>query len=161
MDIDVVVEPAGVESRAVVRRLMELYLYDFTEFLPHDVDERGEFGYPYLDHYWAPEEGETRIPFLLRANGKLAGFAFVRRKGDGPWMMAEFFVLRKYRRRGVGAVAARTLFARFPGEWKVSQVKENSPAQAFWRRLIGDVTAGQFVEEASEDGVTQRFTSAG
>jgi predicted acetyltransferase len=34
--------------------------------------------------------------------------------------MAEFFVLPKYRRGGVGTDAARAVFARFPGEWHVT-----------------------------------------
>ncbi|MBI5948173.1 MAG: GNAT family N-acetyltransferase [Chloroflexi bacterium] len=159
--MNVVVEPAKVEDKAVLRRLLELYLYDFTEFLPHDLNEHGEFGYQYLDHYWAADERETRLPFLVRADGKLAGFALVRRKAGGPWTMAEFFVMRKYRRGGVGSRAAREVFARCPGAWKVSEVTANTPAQAFWRRVIGAATGGRFTEEESEKGVTQAFTIAG
>ncbi|MEP7216190.1 MAG: GNAT family N-acetyltransferase, partial [Anaerolineaceae bacterium] len=146
--------------KAVLRRLLELYHYDFTEFLPLDLNEHGEFGYQYLDHYWAPDEGETRLPFLVRADGKLAGFAFVRRKEDGPWKMAEFFVMRQYRRAGVGAQAARAVFAQCAGAWEVHEVLANTPAQAFWRRIIGEVTGGQFEDETS-DSVTQRFTITG
>ncbi len=158
--MNVMVEPATIDAKSVIRRLMQLYLYDFTEFLSIEIDEHGEFANTYLDHYWALDERETREPFLLRADGKLAGFALVRRKSDGPWIMAEFFVMRRYRRTGVGSQAARTVFARFPGEWKVSQVKQNTPAQAFWRRIIAEVSGGQFIEETSEHGVTQHFAIA-
>ena len=151
------VQAAAFEDKAVVRRLMELYLYDFTEFLPHELNEHGEFGYRYLDHYWAPDDRETRLPFLMRADGKLAGFALVRKVGDGPWKMAEFFVLRMYRRAGVGSEAAGAVFEKFPGTWEVHEVAANAPAQAFWRRVIGTATGGHFEEEVTADAVVQRF----
>jgi predicted acetyltransferase len=151
---------AAYEEKAVLRRLMELYLYDFTEFLPHELNEHGEFGYRYLDHYWAADDRETRLPFLIRADGKLAGFALVRRVGAGPWKMAEFFVLRMYRRHGVGSEAARSLFEAHAGAWEVHEVAANTPAQAFWRRIIASVTAGHFEEEVNAEAVVQRFTMA-
>ena len=46
------------------------------------------------------------------------------------------FVLRKYRRAGIGTIAARALFARFPGRWQVRQLAMNAAATAFWRRAI-------------------------
>ncbi|MEP6870498.1 MAG: GNAT family N-acetyltransferase, partial [Anaerolineaceae bacterium] len=159
-EMKVAVEPAAFEEKAVLRRLLELYIYDFMEYLPLALNEHGEFGYRYLDHYWAPDDGETRLPFLVRADGKFAGFAFVRRTGVGPWKMAEFFVMRAYRRAGVGSRAAREVFARCPGPWEVHEVLANTPAQAFWRRIIGEVTGGQFEDETT-DGVLQRFTITG
>ena len=153
------VRVAAFEEKAVLRRLMQLYLYDFTEFLDHELDEHGEFGNRYFDHYWAADAGETRAPYLVRADGKLAGFALVRRVGEGPWKMAEFFVLRMYRRHGVGSEAARTVFGLHPGPWEVHEVARNLPAQAFWRRIIGEVTGGQFDEEVNDEAVVQRFTS--
>jgi predicted acetyltransferase len=77
--------------------------------------------------------------------------------------MAEFFVMRKYRRRRVGWEAARKLFDRFPGEWWVMQEAENLPAQAFWRRLIGDYTGGMYeeVEQPGGVGPQQIFQSPG
>jgi predicted acetyltransferase len=67
--------------------------------------------------------------------------------------MAEFFVLRKYRRQGLGRDAAQTIFRRLPGPWTVRQQLTNPAATAFWRRAIPH----SFTE--SDDGieVTQRF----
>ena len=39
---------------------MELYRYDFSEFDGADVGSHGEYGYRYLDHYWA-EPGDEAI----------------------------------------------------------------------------------------------------
>lgn len=43
---------AGVSDKAVLRRLLQLYHYDFSEWTGDDVDEHAEFAHPYLDHYW-------------------------------------------------------------------------------------------------------------
>ena len=155
--MDVALQPIAYSDKPVLRRMLELYLYDFSEFTGDDLDEHGEFGYRYLDHYWAPGAGEQRFPFFVRVEGKLAGFALVRLR-DGRYSMAEFFVMRKYRRGGVGARAARDVFARFPGQWKVAQLPTNLPAQAFWRTVIGDVTGGVYTEHVEADGVVQEFT---
>lgn len=150
-------------EKPLLRRLMELYQYDFSEFTGEDLSPTGEFGYRYLDHYWV-EEG--RHPFFIKVGGKLAGFVLVRvlnqREGQPVYSMAEFFVMRKYRRQGVGQAVARRMFNRFPGWWQVEQAAANLPAQAFWRRVIGDYTSGQYEERwpAEQLGPVQLFNSA-
>ena len=148
MATEVEIVAASVADKSVVRNLLELYLHDFSEMTRSDVDEHGRFGYAYLDHYWT-EPG--RHPFLIRADGGLAGFALVR--SGTPHDMTEFFVLRKYRRSGVGLLAARALFAMFPGEWQVRQMTANTGATAFWRRAI----PVPFGEDVIDAGPVQRF----
>ena len=135
-------------DKEVVRHLLELYVYDFTEFTGEDVDERGLFGYRHLDDYWSEPD---RHPFLIHTDRHLAGVALVR-SGD-PHDMAEFFVMRKYRGRGVGMIAARSLFAKFPGEWQVRQLHANAAATAFWRNAI----PVPFRDDANDKGPIQRF----
>ncbi len=130
---------------------MELYLYDFSEFDGADLDEEACYGYPYLDRYWS-EPG--RSPFLIRVDGILAGFVLVFEHTflDTPGhMIAEFFILRKYRRLGVGRAAAFAAFDRFPGHWEISQISENVPAQFFWRKIIAEYTRGAFREIYLDD----------
>lgn len=140
---------AGLAHKPVIARLLELYQYDFSEFDGEDVDDDGFYGSPSLDRYWTEAD---RCPFLLRVDGKWAGFALVR-TGD-PHDMAEFFVMRKYRGAGIGTRFARDLFARFPGRWQVREIRANEPAQAFWRRAI----PVPFDEAEWERGPMQTFT---
>lgn len=58
-----------------------------------------------LPDYW---EKEDHHPFLIRADGEVAGFAMVRPYSDerGRMEIGEFFVLRKLKRRGIGRQAA-------------------------------------------------------
>ncbi|WP_163852911.1 GNAT family N-acetyltransferase [Paenibacillus elgii] len=158
--MEVVVSKAAAEQKSVLRNLLELYKYDFTEFDPEDVNEHGLFEYPFLDHYWT-EEG--RHPFLVHVDGKLAGFALIRELGSDErvYSVAEFFVMKKYRRHGVGREMAFDLFNRFPGQWEVAQMEENEPAQTFWRRIIDEYTKGSYQEMTRDDweGPVQTFRS--
>ncbi len=147
------VKRASISEKLIMRHLIQLYSYDFTEFDGVDADEYGLYRYDYLDHYWTEEK---RHPYLVRVAGKLAGFALIKvnHKDDGtlsPYM-AEFFIMKKYRGKGIGQVVAFYLFDLYPGEWEVSEIAQNYPAQAFWRKIIGRYTNGQFEEQMLEDG---------
>jgi predicted acetyltransferase len=163
--MNVQVTPAGPDERERLVTLLQLYLYDFSEILPLDVGDDGRFAAPSLDPWWSEPR---RYPFLLRVDDKLAGFALVhgrsRLTGDEAVCdMSEFFVMRRYRRQGIGERAASWLFDRFRGAWEVRQKAENRAATAFWRRAIGRYTAGRFDEEILDDerwrGPVQRFDS--
>ncbi len=157
--MDVTIEPIRYEDKMILRRLIQLYLHDFSEFEPLELNEHGEFDYRYLDHYWAPDDGEARHAFFIRVDAKRAGFALVR-VVNGVNVFAEFFVMRSFRGAGVGSAAARAVLARLPGKWLVHQVPANLPAQAFWRRVISELTRGNYREEIDASGVTQRFDLA-
>jgi predicted acetyltransferase len=62
--------------------------------------------------------------------------------------LEEFFILRKFRRSGIGRRAAYEVFDRFPGRWQLSQTANNRVAHAFWRRIIDDYTGGKFEERS-------------
>jgi predicted acetyltransferase len=138
--------PASLADKPVLRNLLELCQHDYSEYNHDDVDEHGLFGYKYLDQYWTEAE---RYPFLIRVDGRLAGFVLVRRVEEDPvtYSIAEFFVMRKYRRQGIGGQAARFIFDRFPGRWQIEQEADNLPAQNFWRHVIAEYTQENFTEQ--------------
>ncbi|KAA9006559.1 GNAT family N-acetyltransferase [Paenibacillus spiritus] len=141
-------ERVPYERKTVISRLMQFYLYDFTRYLDIHVDRSGAFPeYPGLEAYW--NSGSNKYPYLITCDGHPAGFALVDRllrSPEGDFYMTEFFVMQKYRRFGVGTWAAHRLFDMFPGDWKVSQVRANTPARTFWRRVIGEYTNGIYEE---------------
>jgi predicted acetyltransferase len=157
--------PVTADDRQRLAALLELYTYDFSEMVGIDVGEDGRFHPPLLlDPYFA---GDPRARgFLIRVEGKLAGFALVNqgsRLSDDPTVfdMAEFLVLRKYRRQGVGERAAGWLFDHFAGMWEVRQKLANTQATAFWRRIIGRRGAFEDLDVDDErwQGPVQRFDS--
>ncbi len=144
-------------EKAIVWLLLQLYLHDFSDFAaplgPYgDVDERGEFECPYFDSYWSVE---GRKPLLFQVNGHLAGFALLHRwSASGKptdWAMAEFFVVRKYRRVGIGTRAARDILGRHQCVWEIAVADYNEQALIFWRRAVAGV--GNFsLEMLNGDG---------
>jgi predicted acetyltransferase len=146
------IHPARDEDFDLLGRLLQLYLHDFSEHTGWDVDEDGLFHYAWLDAY---REEPGRHAYVLRVEGRPAGFALVREAERIH--MAEFFVLRKYRRAGVGLAAARHLLAAHAGPWSITQLASNPEATAFWRRAI----TVPFEETVQAGGtVEQRFTTA-
>ena len=158
--------PAAKAEQPALENLMQLYCYDWSELSAFDVGDDGRFLGPPLDSYWAQP---SRHPFLLRVGDKLAGFALIlqgsrlTRRSD-VFDMAEFFVMRRYRRHGVGRAAAFAAFDRFKGPWEVRQREENAVATAFWRQAIGEYTHGDYREVRWNDadwvGPVQSFSSA-
>jgi predicted acetyltransferase len=130
--------PATLEQQPILANLLELYAHDFSEF--HDVALRddGRFGYADLPRYWLDP---GRHPFLVRISGRLAGFVLAKRGSEVTgsetvWDMAEFFVVRGYRRRGIGTEIAHWVWGRFPGKWEVRVMEANHAAHHFWERAI-------------------------
>jgi predicted acetyltransferase len=144
--------PAALSDRNALHNLAQFYQYDFTEFLPGDVDEQGE--YPYMDvQRYLTDKGHRA--YLARVNGKLGGFVLVRdrpeqRDRSGRYL-AEFFVMRPYRQLGVGRTLAFQTFDTFRGYWELAIVGPNIPAQAFWRKVVGEYTQGRFEEFTTQE----------
>jgi len=146
-------------------RLVQLYLYDLGGH-HWNVEANGSFGSPAWHRYFWRRRG--RRHFVIRVGGKLAGFALVSNHahfaGKDVREINDFFVLRKYRDRGVGTYAARMLLARFPGRWEVSEITWNVAARRFWRRLIQRCAVDGFVERRRRHGAlgffVQHFTTA-
>ena len=149
-------------QKATLRNLIELYKYDFSEFDPDDVNENGLYDYMYLDHYWTEED---RHPYFIRVEGLLAGFVLIREVGQIDstiiYSVAEFFVMKKYRKQGVGQYAAVELFNKYRGFWKVAQIESNIPAQIFWRKTIERYTNNNYQEIREDDweGPIQTFST--
>jgi predicted acetyltransferase len=137
---DIQLELALCEQSPILANLLELYAHDFSQFQPLDIGLDGRFGYKSLPLYWSES---NRHPFLIRFDGKLAGFALVKRGSEisdnqDVWDMAEFFVLRGCRRRRIETLAAQEVWRRFPGFWEVRVMQSNPSATFFWKRAISD-----------------------
>lgn len=96
----------------------------------------------------------------------MAGFSLVREIGTNEnnqtiYSMAEFFVMKKYRKLGVGQHAATELFNKLKGTWKVAQIEANIPAQIFWKKTIEKYTKNNYQEVREEDwkGPVQIFST--
>jgi predicted acetyltransferase len=137
-------EKIDPSQQATLANLFELYAYDFSTTMPIEVGPDGRFGHD--TSAWLHDP--NREAYFLRVEGKLAGFALLRRGSHldpDPDVMdvGEFFVLRYLRRRGLGKLAARAVFALRPGRWEVRVRVQNQHALAFWSDVVDEVAAGR------------------
>ena len=96
---------------------------------------------------------------------KPVGFAMVRgtaplaARSGAEFSMAEFFISRPWRRRGIGQEAVRLIFDRFAGRWHIMEYLRNPQAVAFWRRVVSAYTAGRYQERQESGELHQYFES--
>ena len=159
------IQVAQAHQNFTFENLMQLYVHDFSEQWADqtrgEVDENGLFeAYP-LEPYWR-DDGE-HIPLLLWHGECIVGFALLDKHSHAGHTvdrnMAEFFILRKHRRGGVGLAAARAIFRRYPGVWEAAVARRNVGALHFWRKVAADYAGIEETDIVSDDwnGPVLRF----
>jgi predicted acetyltransferase len=157
--MNVTITKASSENARVLENLMQFYIYDFSEFVDLDVRDDGLFEpYSGLQSYW--DNQSEKFPYFINEGDILLGFVLVRRITEGDksyFSMAEFFIMRKYRRKGIGRSIAEQVFQLHKGRWEIYQKESNKPAQAFWRNVISKCTGGRFKERTDNGKRIQEF----
>lgn len=153
MKIDISLVPC--DKKHILRNMLEIFLYDMSEFDDADdgleLNEAGLYGYNYLDYYWT-EDG--RYPYIITVDGRLSGFSLVRTIDKTPltFEIAEFFIMRKYRKHGLGKILINKMFTLHIGRWIINTPIRNIVAQNFWRNVISNNAIGKIEESIIEDG---------
>lgn len=144
------------EDELTLHNLIQFYIYEFTVFQEIRLEENGSYAPFDLKPYWTEPNLHA---FIILYEGELAGFALI--ESGEPNVILEFFVMRKFYRRGFGKMAAIKLFDQFPGKWSITQVEKNEPARNFWRKVIGDYTGGNYIERIDDQNRSiQEFHTA-
>jgi predicted acetyltransferase len=153
-------------DRVWLGNVYPLYLHDLSAFDDgyYQLDKRGTWQPDHLPSWLADDHD---LPLLIVLEQRRVGFALVNR-APSPYIaagcdhrMAEFFVLRRERRAGIGSSAAHAVFDLHPGRWEVSELTRNERAIRFWRRVIGARTNGRFAEIRTAQELRQTFRSRG
>lgn len=155
---------ARPEDFPALQQMLELYQYELSDIWPQDADGQARYGYD-LDRH---RLGERFHAHVARVGAQYAGFALVApavvTRREGHWM-EQFFVLKRYRRAGLGQAFATGVLQAHPGPWEVGQMPANTAARAFWRRVIGALTGERYTElqvtEGWWQGTVQQFDVAG
>lgn len=143
MNIEIV--PVGADEKEILRNLLEKYDYEFSQYDNRDVNKLGLYGYSYLDNYWTEK---NRWAFFIKVDGNLAGFVMVNDypevKEETDYSLAEFFVMYKYRRCGVGKFAVKKVFDMFKGKWQLKRHPKNIASVYFWDSVVKEYTSGNY-----------------
>ncbi|MCP4671095.1 MAG: GNAT family N-acetyltransferase [Desulfobacula sp.] len=88
--------------------------------------------------------------YVLMESEFLIGFAFVNKhlrfNNDG-FAIAEFYIQKKYNRKGYGRRLAEHVFAQFIGEWEIAVSLKNNLARKFWKKVLSSYTNDKFMEK--------------
>ena len=134
------ITPASIEQQSVIAQLYELYTYEMTDLADFDINDNGYYGYSDLPLYWTTP---NRYPYLIWVNNKLAGFVLIQQgspiDNDNPdiWDISEFFIMRKFRKKGIGQFVAQSIWDSHPDSWQVRVWENNTTAHQFWNNAIG------------------------
>ncbi|MGE8149691.1 GNAT family N-acetyltransferase [Pseudomonas vancouverensis] len=132
----ITLHPAQRDELQTIENLMQFYTYDFSEWLPLKLGEHGFFSILPMPDYW--RNPATR-PFLIKADGELAGFVTVDENTHLPgalYNIGYLFVSRRFRGQGVARFVVSTLLSQFPGQWQIFHIEVNQPARLFWAAVM-------------------------
>ena len=147
------------KDKDIIFNLMQLYTYELSfyedETTHFQLQNNGLFKLSkYIDLYWTQEE---RHPYILKYDGKLAGFVLERFNEDGMNEIAEFFVLNKYRKHGAGTFMANEMFKKYNGKWEIRTLLKNKRAQEFWRKVVKSASNENYGEHLIRDNTRYAF----
>ena len=131
-------EKVAVADREILERLLQLELYDIgMEPGPDGLIDWGES----LDKFLGDP---SCIPLFLKKHGQLAGFVLLKRDRELPGpdgkthtaanLIEGFYVMRAYRRKGLGTRAMDLILRDYPGQWIVTTWPD-SQRVGFWRHV--------------------------
>lgn len=143
MEIDLI--KIKKEQRNILENLFFYYVYDMSEYMKWNPDHEGKFSYDSsrFDLYW---EQKDHIPYFIYVGSELAGFVLIRRYPSDLSMydIAQFFVLRKFKGKGVGKEVLAKVVNAFPGKWQIRVLLENSGALSFWRSAVFNIVGEKY-----------------
>jgi len=121
-----------------------------SEYMGWGPNRKGQYGGcdEFIESWGLP----GHATYLIYESDVVAGFAGVHPYPLEPERteIQEFFVLRKFKRQGIGRRAANLLFDRYPGSWLVRVIDENESAIHFWANVIDDYTGSAYTQTSEE-----------
>lgn len=132
-----------VEQLPLIANLYQYYAYESSDWEEEEVEPDGRFYLhePHLVRYWQEPDWSAE---LILADGFIAGFLLIERSelaGIDALEFADLFILRKYRRQGIGRLLAQQVLNR-GGTWLVRLYAQDQLAMAFWRSMQAELPLG-------------------
>ena len=137
--MEIALERVIQEKRSTLFRLLQYSLFEESLTDLGEMNDDALFDYPWFNAYFTEPQREAYF-IRAQASKKLLGFAMVREHEDGRHSIAEFMVIPKYRRSGIGSQAAKACFALHHGLWEVKPAYGSESAWLFWQKAIAQMT---------------------
>lgn len=146
--------PATLSDYPIIQNLARFYVYDRSGFMGWGCEADGMFECIDFKHYFENPEEKA---FLIKVADELAGFVLIDKEYLGPAShslkaskhnIGEFFIIAKFQGTGVASFVAKEVFKMYQGNWSVAIMPKNIKALKFWRKVIGEVSNGNYTEIA-------------
>lgn len=140
-DVTLELVPTEREQMPLIRNLYQFYIYESSDWEQEDVEVDGRF-YIHDEHlvrYWQEPGWSAQ---LLLVDGFIAGFLLIERSelpGVDALELADLFILKKYRRQGIGRALATQVLMSGEDNWLVRFYGQDEIALAFWRSVLADL----------------------
>lgn len=140
-DVTLELVPTDLEQMPLIRNLYQFYAYESSDWEQEDVEVDGRF-YIHDEHllrYWQEPGWSAQ---LLLVDGFIAGFLLIERSelpGVDALELADLFILKKYRRRGIGRALATQVLMSGEDNWLVRFYGQDETAVAFWCSVLDDL----------------------
>ncbi|MFB4370668.1 MULTISPECIES: GNAT family N-acetyltransferase [unclassified Pseudomonas] len=151
--------PASAEQLPLIRNLYQFYAYESSDWEQEDVEIDGRFYVhePHLQRYWQDEGWSAG---LILIDGFIAGFLLLEaceEPGVADMEFADLFLLRKYRRLGIG----RALLQQTVSDgrrWLLCCYEQDELASAFCRQVLSELPLAVLeLDKELEDPGLRRF----
>lgn len=148
---EIQLEKVTEESRQTLWNLLQYMVFETSPSGNNVAGPDGSFEYKHFDNYFTDDNREA---YLIKApDGELMGFVMINQylqKAQSGHAIAEFLILPRFRRNGVGREVARRCFKMHPGNWEVSPADGSASAYGFWKTIIDEITDN---DNQLEDGL--------
>lgn len=123
------------ENEEILSNLLSLYLHDLSEFSSEiTISQNGLYEFDAIDEYLS----KTNLhALLIKVDNNIAGFILL---SESPYVkegcdlcIQEFFILKNYRRNGIGNMALNLLYKKYIGKYCLMIMGKNIIALNFWR----------------------------
>lgn len=144
--MDVILCNVNKDEKEILFRLLQYSLFEESENDLNEMNEKAFFEYDYFDRYFVDKD---RQAYFIReqVTNKLLGFVMVNeyvQLCDNGHSIAEFLVIPKYRRKGIGKKIAFQVFDKYLGNWEVKPSYNSQKAYLFWKKTIGDYSGNNY-----------------
>jgi len=140
--------PAQIKTIEEILSIYKVYLKYMSRFL--GISDYGPWQAVALKNLKRYLIEDDRHIFILKTDDSVIGFALINkhlRFAKDGFAIAEFFIQKKYGKKGYGRKLAEYIFIQYPGNWEIAVALNNHSARKFWKQVLASYTGGDFTEK--------------
>lgn len=124
------------EEEDILYRLLQKYIYEMSGIYEEEMDETGDFSYPYLPYYFGYE---GRCAYFICAEDKRVGFLMI---NTHSWTgekidhsISEFTIFPRFRQKGYALMAMEALTGERKGSFQLKYSTKNKAGTKLWEQV--------------------------